>query len=168
MIEEPVDAFGKDAAGLRASSPGRLRRLFSGWSASLFQMFLGLTQQIALVPVFLHFWTGEILAAWLVIFAFGNLVLIARVLAELRIPHLIVFDSDRGRPGQNENDFIRSHAGKAPVIELDPDFEGVAGIRSHDDKVFHAWQRFSKIDEDRIPSEFREIAETAVRLGSGG
>ena len=98
----------------------------------------------------------------------GNLVLIARVLAELRIPHLIVFDSDRGRPGQNENDFIRSHAGKAPVIELDPDFEGVAGLRSHEDKVFNAWRRFSDIDEKRIPGEFREIAETAVRLAAGG
>ena len=97
----------------------------------------------------------------------GNLVLIARVLAELRIPHLIVFDSDRGRPGQNENEFIHSHAGRAPVIELNPDFEGVAGIRSHEDKVFHAWQRFTTIDEERIPKEFREIVETTVRLAGG-
>jgi predicted ATPase len=98
----------------------------------------------------------------------GNLVLIARVLAELRIPHLIVFDSDRGRTGARESDYIRSHAGKAPVIELDPDFEGVAGIRSHEDKVFNAWQRFSDIDAGRIPGEFKEIAEKAVRLASGG
>jgi O-antigen/teichoic acid export membrane protein len=77
LIEESVDAFGKEAAPLRASSPGRMHRLFSGWSASLFQMFLGLTQQIALVPVFLHFWSSEILAAWLVVYAVGNLVLIA-------------------------------------------------------------------------------------------
>jgi len=97
----------------------------------------------------------------------GNLVLIARVLAELRIPHLIVFDSDRGRPGQRENDYIRSHAGKAPVIELDPDFEGVAGIRSHEDKVFNAWQRFTEIDAARIPKQFKKIAETAVRLAAG-
>src|SRR4051794_35053368 len=40
-------------------------------------MVLGITQQVALVPVFLHFWSGEILAAWLVIYAIGNLVLIA-------------------------------------------------------------------------------------------
>jgi len=97
----------------------------------------------------------------------GNLVLIARVLAELHIPHLIVFDSDRGRQGQSESEFIRSHAGRAPVIELDPDFEGVAGIRSHEDKVFNAWQRFSTIDEKRIPTEFREIVDTTVRLASG-
>jgi predicted ATPase len=97
----------------------------------------------------------------------GNLVLVARVLAELRIPHLIVFDSDRGRPGQSENDYIERHAGHAPIIELDPDFEGVAGIKSHDDKVLNAWRKFSTIDVEVIPREFREIAETAVRLGSG-
>lgn len=57
--------------------PSRARRLFAGWSANLFQMILGVTQQVALVPVFLHFWTSEILAAWLVIYSFGNLILIA-------------------------------------------------------------------------------------------
>jgi O-antigen/teichoic acid export membrane protein len=40
-------------------------------------MILALTQQVALVPVFLHFWSGEVLAAWLVIYAIGNLVPIA-------------------------------------------------------------------------------------------
>jgi O-antigen/teichoic acid export membrane protein len=57
--------------------PGRARRLFAGWSANLFQMILGVTQQVALVPVFLHFWSSDVLAAWLVIYAVGNLVLIA-------------------------------------------------------------------------------------------
>jgi hypothetical protein len=97
----------------------------------------------------------------------GNLVLIARVLAQLHIPHMIVFDSDRGRPAQHENEFIRQNAGRAPVIELDPDFEGVAGIRSHEDKVLNAWRKFSTIDVERIPRAFKEIAETAVRLGAG-
>ena len=77
MIEEPVDARGKNEDQARVFRPSRLRRLFSGWSASVFQMLLGITQQVALVPVFLHFWTGDILAAWLVIYAVGNLVLIA-------------------------------------------------------------------------------------------
>src|SRR4051812_27747219 len=55
----------------------RARRLFEGWSANLFQTVLGITQQIALVPVFLHFWTSDVLAAWLAIYSAGNLVLIA-------------------------------------------------------------------------------------------
>jgi O-antigen/teichoic acid export membrane protein len=77
-MEKPGDtgSLGGDAApGM--PGPSRARRLFSGWSASLFQMVLGLTQQVALIPVFLHFWSGEILAAWLVIYAIGNLVLVA-------------------------------------------------------------------------------------------
>ena len=39
-------------------------------------MLLGITQQVALVPVFLHFWNSDTLAAWLSIYAAGNLILI--------------------------------------------------------------------------------------------
>ncbi|MEA2891649.1 MAG: hypothetical protein QOI05_2442, partial [Bradyrhizobium sp.] len=62
---------------MTVSGPSRARRLFAGWSANLLQMMLGITQQVALVPVFLHFWTSEVLAAWLAVYAAGNLVFIA-------------------------------------------------------------------------------------------
>jgi hypothetical protein len=62
---------------LNASGPSRAQRLFAGWSANLFQIILGVTQQVALVPVFLHFWSGSVLAAWLAIYSVGSLVLIA-------------------------------------------------------------------------------------------
>jgi predicted ATPase len=97
----------------------------------------------------------------------GNLILVAKVLAELGIPHLIVHDTDRGESAQRENEFIRDHAGHAPIFGLDPDFEGVAGIHSHEDKVFHAWQRFSTISESRIPKVFRDMVQTTVRLAAG-
>ena len=51
---------------------GRFRRLMQGWSANLVQTVLALGQQLLLVPVFLHVWTGEMLAAWLVIYAAGG------------------------------------------------------------------------------------------------
>ena len=76
MIEEADDARQSEAP-VGASGRSRAHRLIAGWSASFFQMALGLTQQVALVPVFLHFWTSEVLAAWLVIYAVGNLILIA-------------------------------------------------------------------------------------------
>jgi predicted ATP-dependent endonuclease of OLD family len=98
----------------------------------------------------------------------GNLVLAARVLAELGIPHVLVFDSDRGRPGQRENAFIRESVGKAPVFMLNPDFEAAAGIHDHDEKVLSAWRKFSKIDPERIPKVFREIADTVVDLANQG
>jgi len=77
LIDEPVDVRGKAAASPRPPAPGRAGRLFAGWSANLVQMVLGITQQIALIPVFLHYWTGDTLAAWLAIYAIGNLVFIA-------------------------------------------------------------------------------------------
>jgi O-antigen/teichoic acid export membrane protein len=76
-MDEPVDVRGKAAASSSPPAPGRARRLFAGWSANLVQMVLGITQQIALIPVFLHYWTGDTLAAWLAIYAIGNLVFIA-------------------------------------------------------------------------------------------
>jgi O-antigen/teichoic acid export membrane protein len=77
LIEQPVDSRGVGRAPPSATRPSRARRLFAGWSANFFQMILGVIQQVALVPVFLHFWNGEVLAAWLVIYAVSNLVLIA-------------------------------------------------------------------------------------------
>src|SRR6201991_3745042 len=62
---------------MTVSGPSRARRLFAGWSANLLQMMLGITQQVALIPVFLHFWTSDVLAAWLAVYAAGNLVVIA-------------------------------------------------------------------------------------------
>lgn len=76
MIEQP-DLRGKSGVSAVAPGPNRARRLFSGWSANLLQMILGITQQVALIPVFLHFWTSDVLAAWLAIYAAGNLILVA-------------------------------------------------------------------------------------------
>ena len=77
MSDEPVDARGKAVASSSPPVPGRAGRLFAGWSANLVQMVLGITQQVALIPVFLHYWSSDTLAAWLAIYAVGNLVLIA-------------------------------------------------------------------------------------------
>jgi predicted ATP-dependent endonuclease of OLD family len=98
----------------------------------------------------------------------GNLVLVARVLAELGIPHVVVFDSDRGGTAQRENALIRKAVRPAPTFQLDPDFEGIAGIREHDEKVLAAWRRFSRIAPGRIPRILRHIVETTVALANGG
>jgi O-antigen/teichoic acid export membrane protein len=73
LIDRPVDVRGTS----EVSGQGRARRLFAGWSANLIQLILGITQQIALVPVFLHYWSADVLAAWLAIYAAGNLILVA-------------------------------------------------------------------------------------------
>ena len=55
----------------------RARRILGGWSANVIQLLLAMTQQIVLIPLFLRYWTGDSLSAWLTIFAAGNLVLAA-------------------------------------------------------------------------------------------
>ncbi len=53
----------------------RARRIFGGWSANVVGLVLALTQQILLIPLFLKYWSGETLSAWLAIFAAGMLAL---------------------------------------------------------------------------------------------
>lgn len=62
---------------MSGSGLSRARRLLEGWSANLLQLALGIAQQVALVPIFLHFWSSDILAAWFAIYAAGNLILVA-------------------------------------------------------------------------------------------
>lgn len=94
----------------------------------------------------------------------GNLIFHSRVLAGLRIPHLIVFDADQGDPAQESNAAIREAAGDTPVFMLDPDFEAVAGIQSGTDKVLRAWRRFHSVSPDKIPDLLRSIVDETVRL----
>ncbi|MDE5443674.1 hypothetical protein GWG65_19935 [Bradyrhizobium sp. CSA207] len=54
-----------------------MRRLLHGWSANFVLIILGVAQQLVLVPVFLHFWSSDTLAAWLAIYAAGSLIVIA-------------------------------------------------------------------------------------------
>jgi len=102
------------------SGPSRAQRLFEGWSANLFQMVLGITQQVALVPVFLHFWTSEVLAAWLAIYAAGNLVLVADAGLQLRaINRFLAFKSSRdcnGRTAQFYAAMLRIYLGLAGLL----------------------------------------------------
>lgn len=66
------------------SVSSRLQRIRQGWSANLVQLLLGVTQQVALIPVFLHFWNSDTLAAWLALYAAGNLVMVADAGLQLR------------------------------------------------------------------------------------
>ena len=84
MVDDLPYVGAHDDSEVLVSVSSRAQRLFEGWSANLMQLVLGITQQVALVPVFLHFWTGETLAAWLAICAAGNLVLVADAGLQLR------------------------------------------------------------------------------------
>src|SRR5271169_1045966 len=83
-------------------------------------MILGVTQQVALVPVFLHFWSSEVLAAWFVIYAAGNLVLIADVGLQFRaINRFLAFKSSvdcDGRTARFYAEMLRIYRGLAASL----------------------------------------------------
>jgi O-antigen/teichoic acid export membrane protein len=102
------------------SVSGRARRLFEGWSANLLQLGLGITQQVALIPVFLYFWTSDMLAAWLAIYAAGNLILVADAGLQFRtLNRFFAFrssvDSD-GRTARYYAAMLRVYSGLAGLL----------------------------------------------------
>ncbi|MBT1515983.1 hypothetical protein KIP88_36610 [Bradyrhizobium sp. SRL28] len=103
-------------------SPSRARRLSEGWSANLLQMALGIAQQVALVPIFLHYWSNDVLAAWLAIYAAGNLVLVVDAGLQVRaINRFLAFkssvDSDR-RTGQFYAELRRIYLGLGGTLAV--------------------------------------------------
>jgi len=93
LTDTQTDA-GKAGGPSDAGGTGRARRLVHGWSANLVNMMLGLTQQLLLIPAFLHVWSGDVLAAWLAIYAAGSLVIVADAGLQLRtINRFLAFKS---------------------------------------------------------------------------
>jgi O-antigen/teichoic acid export membrane protein len=85
-------------------------------------MALGIAQQVALVPIFLHYWSNDILAAWLAIYAAGYLVLIVDAGLQVRaINRFLAFkssvDCDR-RSGQFYAEMLRIYLGLAGTLAI--------------------------------------------------
>lgn len=103
-------------------APSRARRLLAGWSANVVQVALGIAQQVALVPIFLHYWTSDMLAAWLAIYAAGNLVLIADAGLQFRaINRFLSFKSGvdcDGRTAEFYSSLLRIYFGWAGLLAL--------------------------------------------------
>ncbi|WP_262048362.1 hypothetical protein [Bradyrhizobium sp. Bra78] len=104
MTDTQTDAPGKAGGASGSGGAGRVRRLLQGWSANLVQMVLGLTQQLLLIPAFLHVWSGDLLAAWLAIYAAGSLVVVADAGLQLRaINRFLAFKSCVDCDGRTAN-----------------------------------------------------------------
>lgn len=81
--------------------PSRAHRLIQGWSANAVQSALGVAQQVLLVPVFLRFWTSDLLAAWLAIYAAANIIFVADAGLQLRaINRFLAFKSSADPDGR--------------------------------------------------------------------
>ncbi len=92
----------------------------------------------------------------------SNLPLAARLLHDLAIPFVVVFDADQGAASLALDAEIRRAAGPASAIRLQPDFEGVAGIASHADKVLHAWRRFATAEPETVPPALAAVVLSAL------
>ncbi|QQN62750.1 hypothetical protein JIR23_24785 [Bradyrhizobium diazoefficiens] len=104
MTDTQTDAPGKADGPSGPGGAGRARRLIHGWSANLVQMALGLSQQLLLIPAFLHVWSGDVLAAWLAIYAAGSLVVVADAGLQLRaINRFLAFKSCADCDGRTAN-----------------------------------------------------------------
>ncbi|MGM4872146.1 hypothetical protein AB7645_13065 [Bradyrhizobium sp. 956_D2_N1_5] len=108
MTDTQVDAPGGANGPRSEQGTSRLHRLIHGWSANLVQVFLALTQQLLLIPAFLHFWSSDMLAAWLALFAAGNLIVVADAGLQLRsINRFLAFKSCVDCDGRTANFYVR-------------------------------------------------------------
>jgi hypothetical protein len=86
---------------MNGSTLSRGQRLLGGWSANLVQLALAIAQQVVLVPIFLRFQSSEVLAAWLAVYAAGNLALVADAGLHSRvINRFLAFKSCRDPDGR--------------------------------------------------------------------
>jgi hypothetical protein len=95
----------------------------------------------------------------------SNIPVFARICRACRIPFVVVHDRD-ANPGEQPipaevelNRLIASLAGRGRAIVLEPDFEGVTGLRGHSNKPERAWEHFTTPGV-AVP----EPLERAVRL----
>lgn len=107
---------------MRALARGRFGRILGGWSANLVQTFLGVVQQVALVPVFLYFWSSDVLAAWLALYSVGYLVLAADFGLQMRAINRFLAlracaDPD-GRTAQFFSAMLRIYIGLAAAVAI--------------------------------------------------
>jgi predicted ATPase len=94
----------------------------------------------------------------------ANLPMAATLLEQLAIPFVVVHDADRGPESAALDARIRFASANAPIIRLVPDFEGAAGIPSHDDKPRHAWERFAHSGPHRVPEPLARVVRDAEAL----
>ena len=62
------------------------------------------------------------------------------------------------------NALIAESAGQQRVVELDPDFEAVAGLAGHSHKPERAWREFASRPAAEMPHDLVRAAELAISL----
>ncbi len=98
----------------------------------------------------------------------SNIPVFARICKACRIPFVVVHDRD-AEPGADPipaevalNRLIAKIAGRDRTIVLEPDFEGVTGLRGHSNKPERAWNHFSAAGIS-VPEPLARAVRLALR-----
>jgi predicted ATPase len=98
----------------------------------------------------------------------SNIPVFAGICKACRIPFVVVHDRD-AEPGEDPipaeialNELIARIAGRERTIVLEPDFEGVTGLRGHSNKPERAWNHFSQPGVE-VPEALARAVELALR-----
>ena len=101
----------------------------------------------------------------------SNIPVFARTCKACRIPFVVVHDRD-APPGEEPipaevvlNRLIASIAGRDRTIALEPDFEGVTGLRGHANKPERAWNHFAA-EGVTVPAPLERAVRLALRAAA--
>jgi AAA domain, putative AbiEii toxin, Type IV TA system/Protein of unknown function (DUF2813) len=102
----------------------------------------------------------------------SNIPVFARICRACGVPCIAVHDRD-AEAGQDPipqevqlNALVAETVGPEHTVELAPDFEGIAGLRGHDNKPERAWRHFSAPGVD-VPRQLARVVEVALRAARG-
>jgi len=132
----------------------------------------GLTEKLALPFVFAALGRDADREAISIVECGGksNIPLFAGICKAARVPFVAVHDRD-AEPGQEPilseqvlNARIAEVAGKRRTVVLEPDFEGIAGLRGSAHKPERAWRSFGSLTAEDVPEPLARVVRLAVRM----
>lgn len=100
----------------------------------------------------------------------SNIPLFVGICRAVGVPFVVLHDRDApagSRPSAAEralNALIGKTAGRERTIVMEPDFEGVAGLRGNRHKPERAWTRFRSLAPAQVPGPLRRAVELAVTV----
>jgi predicted ATPase len=101
----------------------------------------------------------------------SNIPVFAGICKACRVPFVVVHDRD-AEPGEEPipaevalNRLIAEIAGRERTIVLEPDFEGVTGLRGHSNKPERAWNHFSEPGVE-VPEALARIVRLALEAAA--
>ena len=184
-LEELVLVERDPLAGTRVVHPQRIAadeefRVLSEFDATRSELFLaraavlveGLTEKLTLPFVFAALGHDADLEAISIVECGGksNIPLFARICKAAGVPFVAVHDRD-AEPGREPilgeqilNARIAKVAGRRRTVVLEPDFEGVAGLRGSSKKPERAWRRFGALTAEEVPEPLARVVRLAVRM----